>query len=141
MRADETTALWTKYASNPVLTGSTYPAGELAAKPGGGWYLFIVNYDNTVHRWESADLITWSNDTQVFAGGGVGAWDVAINGVMVFQKPDNSWLMLYRGNDGADGYHIGLATSADSNSFTRKDNGGVDDGLFPQFGNNYDPFC
>jgi hypothetical protein len=140
VRPDEVSRLWTKYASNPVLVAAL-PSSQLAPKPGGGWWLFCIVSDN-VHRWESTDLITWSNETEVFVKAAPGAWDEALDGFLPFQKTDGSWLALYRGGDaGNTTFASGLATSADGTTWTRKDNGGVDDGLFPQFGSNYDPFC
>lgn len=129
--------LWTKYAANPVITGLTSLAfGEIVANPLGGWYWFDCQSSN-VQRWKSNDLITWTDKTLVFSGAGVGHWDRFIQVVCVTQKPDGTWLMLYRGADVV--MHIGLATSPDATTWTRKNNGGVDDGLFSQFGNNYDP--
>jgi hypothetical protein len=136
LRADEVSDLWTKYESNPVL-GPTVMFGQLALKPGGGWY-FFGGYQNSIHRWESADLITWSNRVEVLASGGEGAWDEFLYVALAFQKPDESWVMFYRGSDGSAN-QIGRATSADGTIWVRHDNSGVDDGLFPQFGSNYDP--
>lgn len=139
---EEIAALWTKYASNPVLGGgpaSYVQFGQLVAKPGGGWWFFGCKQGTKVYRYESADLITWINETLVLDGGGVGKWDENVQVASVFVRPsDGLWIMLYRGALGAV-RKIGLATSPDGSTWTRKDNGGVDDGLFPQFGNNYDP--
>ena len=142
---NEVANLWTKYSGNPVLSDNpnTISFGQLAKNPAGGWYFFGAykvgsNYSN-ISRWESSDLITWTNRTEVLAAGGAGAWDADLQVASAFQKPsDGTWIMLYRGFDGAN-YKIGKATSSDGTNFIRKDNGGVDDGLFPQFGNNFDP--
>ncbi len=48
--------------------------------------------------------------------------------------------MLYRGSSADGNYHMGEATSSDGSlPFVRKNNGGVNDGLFNAFGANYDP--
>ena len=133
--------LWTKAATNPVLSvgGQSVQFGQLAPKPGGGWYWFGA-YGNggSICRWESVDLKTWTNKITVLAGGGAGDWDYLLQVASAFQKPDGTWILLYRGWKSGTGYAIGLATSADGTTFTRKNNGGVDDGKFPQFGTNYD---
>ncbi len=127
--------LWTKYPRNPIIPVNSY-YGHLVKNPSGGWYFFGSDGGINVDRWESANLINWSNRTQVLAGA-PGKWDAKIDLATVFQKPDNTWIMLYRGNYNQKG-RIGLATSADGTTFTRKNNEGVNDGLFPQFGDNYD---
>lgn len=132
--------LWTKYSGNPVLSKeSNQPSfGQLAKNPAGGWYFFgALSWNSAIARWQSSDLITWTNETTVLSAGGAGAWDAQLEVASVFQKPDGTWIMLYRGYDTVT-RRIGLATSTDGTTFVRKDNGGVDDGLFPQFGDNYD---
>lgn len=137
MRADEITHLWTDHASNPVLSAATaIQFGQLWPNPGGGWW-FYGCYQNNIHRWASTDLVTWTDDTLMLSGV-PGGWDAELHVVLVFQTPGGDWVMLYRGN-GAGGLKIGKATSADGTNWTRINNGGVDDGLFPQFGGNYDP--
>ena len=133
--------LWTKDPRNPVLSDATYAVsfGQLCKNPVGGWYFFGSKGFASIWRWESTDLVTWSNPVQVLAAGGTGKWDKVCQVAFVFQKPDGSWIMLYRGYSGVLPFRIGKATATDSNAFTRIDNGGVNDGLFPQFGNNYDP--
>jgi len=144
IRECERTRLWTKYAGNPVLglSAASVHYGQLAANPEGGWYWFGSNgATGGIDRWSSADLITWTGQTTALAKATAGAWDgTSLNVPSTFQDPlnDNQWIMLYRGYNGA-AYHIGIAYSDDGATFTRKDNGGVDDGLFPQFGDNYDP--
>ena len=139
------TDLWTKSASNPVLTEapSSVRFGQLAPKPGGGWYFF--GCQSHIYRWESADLITWSNKTLMLSNGGGGAWDQAIQVVTAFQIPDGTWVLFYRGSDGgaaiihANGLAIGKATSVDGVNWVKKDNSGVNDGYIDEFGVNYDP--
>jgi hypothetical protein len=144
MRADELTDLWTKYISNPVLSDAPNEIqfGQLWAKPGGGWYFFGAYVPEGGHasicRWQSTDLITWTNKTEVLASV-AGAWDEDLQVATVFQKPDTTWVMLYRGYKSGASFYIGKATSVDGTTFTRIDNGGVDDGKFLQFGYNYDP--
>lgn len=139
MRSDEIQNLWTKHENG---TFSDRPILELCAKPGGGWYRFGVNNSGTdAIREESTDLINWSNQVVVMSGA-PGSWDEEFSGVLAFQKDDGSWIMTYRGAEAGGGnIQSGIAYSADGATFTRKDNGGVNDGLFPQFGANYDPFC
>lgn len=139
MRSDEIQNLWTNHEND---TFSDRPILELCAKPGGGWYRFGVQ-DAGVNaiREESTDLITWTNRVTVMSGA-EGEWDEIFNGVLAFQKPDGSWVMLYRGAQ-ADGGGIqpGIAFSADGNTFTRRDNGGTDDGLWDLPTGDYDPFA
>jgi hypothetical protein len=134
--------LWTKYSGNPVLS-SGYPQDcEIVRNPngpnGGNWYCF-GSVGNAMDRFESTDLIHWTGQTEVLAPGGSGAWDTEVQWGYVFQDPLNGgvWILLYRGYNGTS-YQIGLATSGDGASFTRKNNGGVNDGLFTEFGGNYD---
>jgi hypothetical protein len=138
MRSDEIAHLWTKYAGNPVLSDApnSIMFGQLAKNPAGGWF-FFASYLQDVCRWESTDLVTWSNRIEVLSAV-PGGWDEELQVALAFQKPDDSWVMFYRGS-GAGGLHIGKATSADGTTFTRIDNGGVDDGLLDQFDANYDP--
>jgi len=141
IQPSEIGSLWTKYASNPVLSEAPDSAkyGQLVKNPLGGWYFFGSINQTDIYRWQSTDLFTWTDKTAILLGV-PGAWDAKLGVASVFQKPsDNSWVMLYRGFNGTTTFKIGLATSVDGTTFTRKDNGGVDDGLFPQFGNNYDP--
>lgn len=141
MRADEIAHLWTKYASNPVLSdAASIQFGQVIRNQSGGWYFFGA-YNGGCTRWSSTDLITWTDPLEVFTGGGVGAWDELIQVVCPFRKPDNSWVMLYRGAEGSGGgLQMGMATSANGTTWTRKDNGGVNDGLI-SMGGNYDPTC
>ena len=138
MRSDEIANLWTKYSGNPVLVNTPVAEyGQLAKNPSGGWYWFGSDATN-IYRWQSSDLITWTDKTLILSAAGVGAWDHNLQVATAFQKiSDGSWILLYRGFNGST-YRVGLATSSDGTTFTRKDNGGVNDGLFPQFGTNYD---
>lgn len=142
MRPDELSHLWTNAASNPLLGGTQYLSvafGHLAPNPSGGWYYFAPVI-GSVWRWQSSDLQHWSNPVIVLSKGNASAWDSQIDVATVFRKPsDGTWIMLYRGQDSTGKLQIGLATSPNGTAFTRKSNGGVNDGLFPQFGNNYDP--
>lgn len=139
MRSDEIQNLWTKHEND---TFSDRPILELCAKPGGGWYRFGVQ-DGGLNaiREESTDLITWTNRVTVMTGA-EGSWDETFNGVLAFQKPNGSWVMTYRGakTDGS-GIQAGIALSADGNTFTRRDNGGVNDGLWDLPTGDYDPFA
>lgn len=138
IKSNEMASLWTKQ-ENAVLGNK--PSTQLCKIPTGGWYLYSIITNDAV-RWTTVDLINFSDQLTVLLGGGVGAWDEVLDGALVFQKPSGDWLMLYRGHrGGTSDYKTGLATSVDGAVFTRKDNGGVDDGLFPQFGTNYDPFA
>lgn len=139
--ASERANLWTKYASNPVIgLADSVQFGQVVANPSGGWWYYGA-YLGDCYRWSSSDLITWTDATEVFSGGGVGAWDELIQVVCPFRKPDNSWGMLYRGAEGDGGnLQMGYATSADGTTWTRKNNGGVDDGLIDMDGN-FDPTC
>jgi hypothetical protein len=134
--------LWTKYSGNPVLRDYPFSItyGQLAPNPAGGWYFFgprgSMSYTN-IWRWESTDLITWSNPVQVLAAGGPGKWDSDCQVASVFQEPNNTWVMFYRGFDGAH-YKIGKATSTDGTTFTRVNINPNNPGLFDQFGANYD---
>ena len=132
--------LWQKYPGNPAIgqVGDTVAFGQLVRNPRGGWYWFGGHKWSEIARWESHDLVNWSNQTTALASGGQGAWDGQLHVATVFQKPAGTWVMLYRGYDGSKD-RIGMATSSDGSAFTRANNGGVDDGLFPQFGANYDP--
>ena len=138
MRADEIQNLWTKHENG---TFSDRPILELCAKPGGGWYRFGVTDSGTkAIREESTDLINWSNRVTVMEGA-PGSWDEIFSGVLAFQKDDGSWIMTYRGGLSSGSFATGIAYSADGTTFVRKDNGGVNDGIFPQFDLNYDPFA
>lgn len=141
---NEVANLWTKYNSGiSVITDNPNPVmfGQLTKNPAGGWYFYggykVVGNHAGVSRWQSTDLKTWTGKTEVLAPGG--AWDADVEVATVFQRiSDGTWIMLYRGFNGVN-YKIGEATSSDGTTFTRKNNGGVNDGLFPQFGNNIDP--
>lgn len=139
----ETANLWTKYSSNPVISTGFPQDCEIVRNPsgptGGDWYCF-GSVAGQIDRYESGDLIHWSDPIQVLAAGGTGAWDEQVQDGYVFQDPLNGglWMMLYRGYSTAGGYQIGLATSADGTNFSRKGNSGVNEGLFANFGANYD---
>jgi hypothetical protein len=133
--------LWTKHPDNPVLsdTPTDVRFGVIVPNPGGGWYFFGPWGTNTICRWSSTDLVTWGDKITALATA-PGAWDETMSGVTCFQRAsDDLWIMLYRGGTSSLDFAIGKATSADGATFTRIDNGGVDDGKFPQFGSNYDP--
>ena len=92
-------------------------------------------------RYESKDLIRWSGPIQVLQAGGPGAWDELVQNGYAFQDPLSGgvWDLLYRGYNSVTGkYQVGLATSSDGTTFVKRDNGGVNDGLFSMFGDNYD---
>lgn len=128
---------WTKYSGNPVMGGANdVQFGHLTTNPAGGWYWFGIT-NSTVHRWSSSDLKTWSGDIMVLTNGGAGAWDALIQVASCYQQTNGDWVLFYRGNLSGT-MHIGKATSADGTTFTKVPNGG-NPGLFPQFGNNYDP--
>jgi len=130
---------WTKYANNPVINESTsIQYGQLCKNPTGGWYWFGCTNGVDVVRYSSSDLITWSSPVVVLAHA-AGAWDSQIQVATVFQKPSGTWCMFYRGFGGTNYvYNMGFATSADGTTFTRKNNGGVNDGNI-SLGGNYDP--
>ncbi len=139
----ETAKLWTKMTGNPVIR-QEYPQDcEIVRNPngpsGGDWYCFGAA-GGSISRYESADLIHWTGPTAVLGSGGTGAWDEVVQGGYAFQDPLNGglWMLLYRGYNSNSGYQIGLATSTDGAHFIRKNNGGANDGLFSQFGGNYD---
>ncbi len=138
----ETANLWTKAAVNPVITNQYPQDCEIVRNPNGShpdWYCF-GEANGSISRYESRDLIHWTGPTPVLSSGGTGAWDEQVQDGYAFQDPLNGgrWMLLYRGYNSASYYQVGLATSTDGTHFTRKDNGGVNDGLFPQFGGNYD---
>lgn len=132
-------SLWTKYASNPVISDVGLSFGQLCAKPGGGWYYFVAATTSGVYRYQSTDLITWTNKTLVLAVGSAGSFDAKIEVATVFQRvSDGTWYMFYRG-DLSGVLKIGMATSPDGTTWTKKNNGGTNDGLVAYFGTNYDP--
>ncbi len=122
---------WTKYESNPLSgikgsnTGVRY--GQIVKNPSGGywWYGCTVNspaYD--VHRFSSTDMITWTDDGVCLAGTQNSAdFDQRIHVVTVIRKPDDTWVMFYRGYSTVTGYQIGKAISDDGMIFTRVGNG------------------
>jgi hypothetical protein len=122
---------WTKDLSNPVLTGaSSIQFGEIVPNPLGGWF-FYGSKLSEVYRWSSVDLITWTDETLVMNKGAAGQWDETINVVTVFQKPDSSWQMLYRGKL-ATTFSMGGATSSDGLTWVKQ-------GQITTVGDNYDP--
>ena len=140
----ETANLWSKYANNPVIGKPFTQDCELARNPagpnGGDWYCF-GEVNGGIGRYESTDLIHWSGPAQVLGAGGPGAWDEEVQVGYAFQDPLNhgEWMLFYRGyNPTTRRYRAGLATSSDGLTFVRKDNGGLNDGLFTGLGANFD---
>jgi hypothetical protein len=141
----ETANLWTKYSGNPVLGTPNQPEYcDIVRNPsgpnGGDWYCFGSVSTSGIGRFESSDLIHWTSPTIVLPAGPKGAWDETVVLAKAFQDPLNNgeWVLFYRGDNSVTGHATGMATSIDGLTFTRKNNGGVNDGLLTGVGSNYD---
>jgi hypothetical protein len=77
--------LWTKYAGNPVINGpgSENIYGQVTRNPAGGWYYYLSNGQSgasNINRFESSNLVNWSNPTIALASLGMGTTVTAAAG-------------------------------------------------------------
>jgi hypothetical protein len=83
-------------------------------KDGSTYYLYTVGSgDTSMHLFTSTDKIHFTDQGQVLAIGGVGAWDHnVIANPFVWKEGAGSWYMLYEANSAGPPSNIGLATAA-----------------------------
>jgi len=113
---------WTKYGSNPVLSGHNHP---IVRKFGSIFYFYSANTANTqIDLYTSTDGINWTLDTtDVIPLGSSGDWDdTGFGNVEVWQASTNDWRMLYEAHTdwGTSGtWKIGYATSSNGRSWSK----------------------
>ena len=114
---------WTKYGSNPVLADYLRPS---VMKAGGTYHLYCVpltggTANQEIDYYTSSDGLSWSLNTDaVISVGAGGQWDDNIIGqLFVWLDDGNDWKMLYEGKKTTTEMDLGLATSADGQSWTK----------------------
>lgn len=118
--ADQTSAGWVKYASNPVIGGKYGTCFDVAVLKDGDRYRMWLSWrpQKSIALVESTDGIHWSEPPEIVLGPrGQTGWEDDINRPIVLKR-DNQYHMWYTGQARAHSF-IGYATSGDGTSWKR----------------------